>query len=158
MDQDRDERVGQVLAHLKRLFLAMHERRTEDFIDGDLTLAQLRAFFVVARNPDVSVGAIGKELGVGFPAASHIVERLVQAGLVVRKPHPRDRRVSLIGLSADGRRLLEQAQNFGPRLVREWLLDLDGEELSALEWGLGAVVRAIERSRAVSPTEGGAVQ
>ncbi len=158
MDEDRDARVSQVLAHLKRLFVTMQERRNEELIDGDLTLAQLRAFFVVARNPDVSVGTIGKELGVGFPAASHIVERLVHAGLVDRHPHPRDRRVSLIDLSAEGRRLLEQVQNFGPRLVRGWLLDLDGEELSALELGLGAVVRAIGRARAASEIQGGAAQ
>lgn len=154
----RDEQVALVLDHLKRLFLALHERRTSDWIDGDLTLAQLRAFFMIARKPEMSVGGVGKELGIGLPAASHIVERLVQAGLVERRPHPHDRRVSLVGVAPAGRRLLEQAETFGPRVMREWLLDLTEDEVDRLAFGLSAVVRVIERSHEPAFMRGGATE
>ncbi|MGC8487949.1 MAG: MarR family winged helix-turn-helix transcriptional regulator [Clostridia bacterium] len=155
---DGETSIDLVLDHLKHLFLAMHERRTADWIDGDLTLAQLRALFVIARHPDGSVGKVGRALGIGLPAASHIVERLVQAGLVERHPHPSDRRVSLVGMAPAGRELLERAETFGPRLVRDWLMDLDHDELAALESGLAAVVRAIERSHGPSERREGASQ
>ncbi len=144
----------QVLQGLRALFLAVQERSRDSWADLDLSMAQLRAFFVVARSASLSVGAVGRELGIGLPAASHIVERLVQAGLVERRAHAEDRRVTICTVSEGGRRLLEQTQQGGPQLVREWLRRMDAEDVQALARGLGALRRVIERVEPVAATAG----
>jgi len=53
-------------------------------------------------------------------SATYLVDRLVDAGWVVREPDPHDRRVSMVVLTAPGRAVLERgihdlvASGFGP--------------------------------------------
>jgi len=155
MNSGRDP-AAVVMGYFKHVFHALQQQRAADWVDGELTLAQLRAFLTIAHKPGMSVGGVGRELGIGLPAASHIVDRLVQAGLVERRPHPHDRRVTLVGLSPAGERLWERVESFGPGLIRRWLSELTREELHALEFGLRGMVRVIDRGREPAARQGGA--
>jgi len=77
------------------------------WIDLQLTLPQLRTLFAVAHNKTSSVMRIAGYCGIGKPTASHLVDKLVQAGLVDRREDPEDRRRAVIRLSAAGERLIE---------------------------------------------------
>lgn len=47
---------------------------------------------------------LSRELSITMGAASKIVDRLERAGLAVRRPHPDDRRSSLVALTPEGDR------------------------------------------------------
>src|SRR4051812_27257933 len=53
--------------------------------DVHLTLPQIRALFLLSRRDAMTIGQLGRHLGVGVPAASHLVERLLRDGLVRRR-------------------------------------------------------------------------
>src|SRR6266581_192862 len=54
----------------------------------DLTMGQLKALQVIARQGPLSIGGLGGVLGVGKPAASLLVDALVRLGLVDRAEDP----------------------------------------------------------------------
>ena len=57
---------------------------------------------------------LGTKLGVSPRNMTAIVDGLEEARLVVRRPHPTDRRATLVELSADG--AAEAERELGPRL------------------------------------------
>jgi len=146
--------ADRVVKGFHALFIAAQDHRRQTWLESDLTMAQMRAFWAIARHGSASVGTVGRELGVGLPAASHLVDRLVQAGLVQRHPHPTDRRVTVCELSAGGRRLLEQAEESGPRMLRAWLEEMDPKDVEALARGLTALVQVVARHGGQARGEG----
>jgi len=78
--------------------------------------------------------------------ASFVIDKLANAGLVTREPHPTDRRVRYIVLTPKGvemrRNLLEQARAMEP------LAHMEDEEIAALEL---ALTRALAVSKAEGP-------
>jgi DNA-binding MarR family transcriptional regulator len=59
---------------------------------GDLSMPQLQAVMLVRKIGTVSVSELASRLGVSAPSASNMVDRLVEKGLLLRKPSATDRR------------------------------------------------------------------
>ena len=88
--------------------------------DTGLSMSQVGALFYIYRGSG-GVSDIGSDLGVTSDAASQLLDRLVQLGLILRTEDPRDRRAKHIVLTGEGRSILEKS--FQVRL--SWLSDLD---------------------------------
>lgn len=80
-------------------------RRGQQFLrDDDLTPAQGRALRVVLRAPvPLTMSEIADALGIARRSATSVVDELLSAGLVERKPNPTDRRSVLISATEAGR-------------------------------------------------------
>lgn len=148
------DRVGLVWERMRALAREIAMRQQDILMHLDLTMPQLKAFFAIARDGDPAVGLIAKELHIGLPSASQVVERLVKAGLVERRPHPLDRRVTQCVLSARGRELSREL-DAGPKALREWLAGMDTEALGELERGLDALAARAALSRQEREEEDG---
>ena len=61
------------------------------------------------RGAGRAVSDIGEDLGVTSAAASQMIERLVQQGLVQRSETPDDRRVRLVHLTAAGQQVVTES-------------------------------------------------
>jgi DNA-binding MarR family transcriptional regulator len=98
---------------------------------GGVSLATLFALRVVRRhNGQCRVQEVSTELGITVGAASKVVDRLVQAGLAIRTPHPQDRRSSLIALTPAG----DAAHDIGVKLLETALAKhlADGPDVARL--------------------------
>jgi MarR family transcriptional regulator for hemolysin len=84
------------------------------------SITQIAALFLIHRKGTISVSDIGDELEITNPAASQLLERLVQQGLVVRSEDPNDRRLKQIVLSKQGEVVLHD----GLQARQKWLEDL----------------------------------
>ncbi|MFA5787008.1 MAG: MarR family transcriptional regulator [Actinomycetota bacterium] len=104
----------------------------------DLTMAQLKALIVIAHHGPAPIGRVAEHLQVGMPTASHLVDRLVQAGLIERTEDPSDRRRAIVKLSAEGGSLVAGLREQGREHLRPWLSRLDPLDLDALLRGLKA--------------------
>ena len=93
-----------------------------------LSMSQLGALLHLFRGGSCSVSDIGDNLGVTNAAASQMLERLVQQGLILRKEDPEDRRVKQVVLTDKGREILQES--IAARQV--WLENL-GQTLSEAE-------------------------
>jgi DNA-binding MarR family transcriptional regulator len=73
-----------------------------------LSVPQIGALFHINQLGACGVTDIGDDLGVTSAAASQMLERLVQAGLVERREDPDDRRAKRIVLTERGQRMLQE--------------------------------------------------
>jgi DNA-binding MarR family transcriptional regulator len=93
-----------------------------------LSMSQISVLFHLRRMQSCGVTDLGDHLGVSSAAASQMLERLVQQGLILRSEDPQDRRVKQIVLTEKGRQVIEA----GVAARQDWLVDL-AESLSATE-------------------------
>ena len=92
---------------------------------GAVPLPTLFALRVVRRHPGTCrVHEIRSDLGITVGAASKLVDRLERDGLAVRRPHPDDRRSSLVSLTPAG----DRAHDEGVEILRRGLDDQLGGE------------------------------
>lgn len=120
---------------------------------GAVSLAKLEALRVVDRHAGrCRVHEISADLSITVGAASKLVDRTEQAGLVRREPNPQDRRSALVVLTPAGADALGFADEVASRALGDHL-DGSGVDVAALTDGL-AVLR--ERLAATKQLEVGA--
>jgi DNA-binding MarR family transcriptional regulator len=88
---------------------------------------------------------IGEHFAITSAAASQLVERLVQAGLVERSENPADRRARQIALTAKGRSLVVRGIEQRHRWVDELASRLTTEEMAAVRKALPTLLEAEKR-------------
>jgi DNA-binding MarR family transcriptional regulator len=143
------EGVGGARGELTREIVQLHHAigraaalPTGEWLQAGVTMAQVRALFALARDEDVSVGHLARALGVGVSAASLLVERLVQQGLVSRCEDPSDRRRMRCRLSPGGVRLVRRLRDGADDWLLAALDRLDTETLADLARGLRGLAGA----------------
>jgi DNA-binding MarR family transcriptional regulator len=123
---------------LSELFLA---QRLEPFLSTRLTVPQLRALAVLQIDGPSGAHRLADVLGVSAATVTGIVDRLVAAGMVERRPDPHDRRVRLVATTPRGADAVrELAAREEP--TQHLLARLDLDDLRALARGVEALVAA----------------
>jgi DNA-binding MarR family transcriptional regulator len=74
-----------------------------------LSRSQIGALFWLYHKGNCAVSDIGEELGITNAAASQMLERLVQMGLIQRTEDPHDRRYKQIVLTEQGRQVIQES-------------------------------------------------
>jgi DNA-binding MarR family transcriptional regulator len=87
--------------------------------ESGLSMSQVGALFRIHRITS-GVSDLGDNLGITKAAASQMLERLVQQGLILRTEDPNDRRSKIIILSEKGCQTLQAIMD----ARQEWLNDL----------------------------------
>jgi len=90
---------------------------------SNLSMSMIGTLFHLHSRETAGVTDVGDHLGVTSAAASQMIDRLVQQGLIERSEDPEDRRVKQIVLTEKGCQVLEE----GMRARQDWLVDLMGE-------------------------------
>ncbi|MEV0473054.1 MarR family winged helix-turn-helix transcriptional regulator [Streptomyces prunicolor] len=111
----------------------------------DVTLGGLNVMLVVERAGSCRVNDIAAALSITVGGASQAVDRLERLGHCTRRPHPADRRSSIVELAPSGRELVAAA---GPVF--------DGELATRLaaplpDTALGHLAHALAVLRAATP-------
>ena len=119
--------------------------RQVDLVDVEVTMPQARCLMFVAINPSISISALAAHLRIGLPAASGLVERLVEAGHIDRKADPDDRRQQLVSLTDQGRALVDRFHELPSEKLGELIARLSVEELHGLRLGVAAIEREARR-------------
>src|SRR5918912_3223383 len=150
MMKPRDQLIDDALQAQKQIVQAMHAAAEPTWLQLDLTMAQLKGLFALADSP-MTIGQLAEALGSGKPAASILVERLVQLGLVERAEDPLDRRRTIARVTARGEELVARLRQGGRERLRTWLSRLDDEDLAALVQGLQALATVASGEQAALP-------
>ncbi len=135
--------VDEALGAYEAIIQAFHATTESHWLHLDLTITQLKGLFLLADSGALIVGRVAELLGIGRPAASILVDGLVQLGLVERAEDPADRRRTIVRLSARGRELVLQLQQGERRVMRALLDRLADDDLAALVKGLRALAGII---------------
>jgi DNA-binding MarR family transcriptional regulator len=99
----------QILIALRRITRAIDLRSRMLLQDYGLTAPQLITLHAVARLQPVTAGVLARQVLLGQPTVTGILDRLEHRGLVQRTRGERDRRSVTIRLTAEGQRVLHDA-------------------------------------------------
>ncbi len=107
------ETKGQFVSSLQQWTEVFMKRSVGGFImyakERKLSMSQLGALFHISRSGASGVSELGDDLGVTSAAASQLLERLVQMGLVARTEDPEDRRAKRVELTELGQRVMRES-------------------------------------------------
>jgi DNA-binding MarR family transcriptional regulator len=93
------------------------------------------------------VSEVSDHMEITAAAASQLVEKLVQSGLVERSEDPDDRRAKVLQLSAKGRTLIENGITERSRWVDDLIAGLDVGEREIVSQGLEILVNAANKMK-----------
>ncbi|MEO1039536.1 MAG: MarR family transcriptional regulator [Pseudomonadota bacterium] len=98
-----------ILIALRRITRAIDIQSKRLVKQSGLTAPQLVLIQVLRREGELSSGTIARAVSLSQATVTSILERLERAGLVRRRKSDADRRVVLVGLTAEGREKAETA-------------------------------------------------
>jgi DNA-binding MarR family transcriptional regulator len=107
-----------------------------------LTMPQMGTLRRIQRGGPCGVSDIGRHFDVSDAAASQLVDKLVQAGLVDRTESPDDRRVRQVALTAKGRAVMEKAGEAATAWIDDLVARLEPSQKAAVAAALGALMEA----------------
>ena len=118
--------------------------------DFGLTPAQVKVLLQLGTRQQMTVGEIATALSCSMPSASELVDRLVDAGHLVRASDPADRRRVLIAPTPASRQISAHLRELREAQVRYALDQLEPEERPIFIKSLEALVAGLTHSRQAS--------
>jgi len=106
------ESIREQLQIFVRRFGLLNASCCDECCGEQVSMVQSHILFEVRRAGDPSMQRVAEELGMDITTFSRQVKVLEKKGLVSRRVSPDDRRVSLLGLTAAGRRVLEKIDHY----------------------------------------------
>jgi DNA-binding MarR family transcriptional regulator len=128
----------QILVALRRITRAIDLRSRTLLQDYGLTAPQLTTLQAIARLETATAGALAKEVHLGHPTVTGILNRLELRGMVERVRSDEDRRTVRVSLTTEGQRVLNDA----PSLLQDQFQD----ELEKLKgWERTQILATLQR-------------
>lgn len=114
----------------------------------ELTSGQLKLLLWLAAVGGQPMSRLAQVLGIGLPAATNLVDKLVDAGLATREHSVVDRRVVLVRASAEGSALVTRLRQIGADHMRRIITYVPNEELRTVAAGTKVLLEATRRAAA----------
>jgi DNA-binding MarR family transcriptional regulator len=105
-------------------------------VGAELTLTEATVLATTARNGPVGLSWLAREEGMNPTMLSRVVWRLEDAGLLARRPDPRDRRAALVDATPAGRTLHERIRAERADALSQLIEHLGVAEREALDAAL----------------------
>jgi DNA-binding MarR family transcriptional regulator len=136
----------EVLLAAARLVVGISVRAADRI--GEASLVQLRALTVLSELPGANLVQLAEGMGVTVSTTSRLVDRLVTAGLVERRPSELTRREISISLTPVGEQVLERYDGMRVSSLRARMEQLGARQRKA-------AFQALERLVATEPGDDG---
>ncbi|RMI33674.1 MarR family winged helix-turn-helix transcriptional regulator [Nocardia stercoris] len=117
---------------VRRVWLGMRATIGEELARFQLTVPQFATLIILADHPDVSVSDVARHVGSSRQAANEMLAGLERQDLIVRSPHPVDRRKHVLEITAQGRKRLAEARPAVERRERELEAEIAPEHRAAV--------------------------
>jgi len=116
-----------------------------------LSMPQINTLMRLYRQKTCGVSAIGRQLGISNAAASQMIDRMVQQGLLERTECAGDRRVRQLSLTVKGRALVQQAIDARHHWLTQLPARLTREQQAAIVAGLACLTEAAQNLEDAAP-------
>ncbi|MFB8084894.1 MarR family winged helix-turn-helix transcriptional regulator [Streptomyces sp. NPDC055992] len=152
-DPDRDDvdAVTRAVLTASRLLVAVSARSLAA-VEDRVTLPQFRLLVVLSTHGDAKLVTLAERLGVNPSTAMRMLDRLIAAGLAERQVNPANRRETVLRVTPEGHRLVEEVTAGRRREVATIVERLAPGQRAALIDALRAFTEA--GGEASAPAEG----
>ncbi|HZD74629.1 MAG TPA: MarR family transcriptional regulator [Actinomycetota bacterium] len=127
-----------------RLAVGRLARRLRQQAEGEITASQFSALASVDRLGPLTLGKLASVERLRPPTVTRIAAALEEAGLVVRRPDPDDRRVARVESTPLGHELLDRTRTRKNAYLAARLTTLAPEELAVLRDATAVLERLLE--------------
>lgn len=135
------ESVVDAVLSASRVLVAVAARSLAD-MGEEVTLAQYRTLVVLAARGPQSLAGLAEAVGVTPPTATRMCDRLVRKGLIRRRTERDDRRQLRVGLTANGRALVDAVTDRRRQEIERIMSEVPVAEQSVLIHALGRFTSA----------------
>ena len=103
----------------------------------DLSITQMKTLHALDDCVDeVSVKELADRLGLSLPGASRMVDGLLRRGWIERREDPADRRMKRVGITADGRKVIDRIETARLAGLEDYATSLTPEQRATLSSAL----------------------
>jgi DNA-binding MarR family transcriptional regulator len=110
-----------------------------------MTYARMRLLGALHCSGSQIMTSISDELGVTRRNVTALVDALEEEGLVRRRPHPTDRRATVIEMTSQGEQMMDRIYDEHRAAVGELFAELSEEDREDLSRMLGTLREALRR-------------
>lgn len=125
-DDDASECIGELLDHAVDLTVRFLTDR------ADLSASAAYALNRLCREGPIRLTVLAAKEGVSQPSMTQLIQRLERQDLVTRLADPDDGRATLVGITAQGQRLLDDRRRLRRERLAALFARLTSEERNAL--------------------------
>jgi DNA-binding MarR family transcriptional regulator/transposase-like protein len=118
-----------------------------ELLEINLTPAQIKALTCFSGDEELNMSELSRNLGVGNPTMTALIDRLVKAKMVKRERDNIDRRVVRVWLSDSGRETLGKLLSIRRKEMEKILINLDQEELNNFLTSMEMVAQLLTKGR-----------
>ncbi|HYS42674.1 MAG TPA: MarR family winged helix-turn-helix transcriptional regulator [Geobacteraceae bacterium] len=151
------ESIREQLQIFVRRFGLLNASCCDECCGEQVSMVQSHILFEVRRAGDPSMQRVAEELGMDITTFSRQVKGLEKKGLVSRRVSPDDRRVSLLGLTAAGRRVLEKIDHYMAGRLEMVFACMSDFERETVVRSLGLLNEAVAKAGESDARQRGAV-
>jgi DNA-binding MarR family transcriptional regulator len=149
------ERFGLVLREWAAVFM---RRSMRDFVQlskqSGLSMSQMGTLFRLYHGGFCGVSELADHLGVTNAAASQMIDRMVQQGLLERAEDPNDRRAKNISLTPQSRQLVEASIEARRRWIEQLTTQLTLDQQQSISQALHTLTEAARHLESTEITPG----
>ncbi len=113
----------------------------------DLPMLQVKCLHIIAMQEGQKLVDVARQMQVGVPSVSRIVDRLVRCGMVERRPDPKNRRALQLGLTDTSRAILAEVRAARQAHLELCTQGLDAEAMSKVIEGLKLLANSAEQAQ-----------
>jgi DNA-binding MarR family transcriptional regulator len=137
---------------LTRLRRALRASVRGEFPWESLPMAQVELLQRLAEEPDRRIGELAERHRLATNTVSTLIQQMVEAALVERRPDPRDRRAVTVRLTADGLRRLDAWRAAHERRLAAAMTEMASADRGVIITATGALARLAARLEAEDGT------
>lgn len=151
VDRDRgdESELRDLRERIEALTIAISVRSVPRIVGSllktTLTIQQLKALTAIVVSDGVTTSELALSFGVSLATTSKLVDRIAEQGLVTREHDAADQRIRRLVPTALGREVVAEIVGARPELGQDVIEGLSADELRALEIGMRAVNRELQR-------------
>jgi DNA-binding MarR family transcriptional regulator len=148
---DQRELIGDIIAQFRSAFGELRCIGSQRLRQQGVSAGHLHIVSMLERHGGMPMSRVADVLDVSLSAATGIVDRMEERGLVERTRPAEDRRVVFVQLTDSGRRMLEDVEVLQTEMLQSVLGRLSPDRLEALAATLGDVRRAFDEAIQAEP-------
>jgi len=140
---DRSAVTAKMIAELRGALGELHCVGSQRLVRRGVSMSHFHLMAMLERHGELPMSRIADVLDISLSNATGLIDRMEERGLVERARVPDDRRVVLVRVTDDGRRVLADLEVFRDEVVARILGRLDDRQLSRLVAAVGDLRTAI---------------
>ena len=136
---------GFLISRIKQVGTRIFDRKLADSGIDSFNGAQGRILYVLWQNDGISISSLSAQTSLANTTLTAMLDRMEGMGLIMRKPHPKDRRNRLIALTEKAKSLQDDYDRISQQMNELYYTGFTEAEIIQFESYLQRVLNNLEK-------------